>query len=332
MWVQWRSTIWGCRYRRGNRHLWMSGRFKNIVKHRILRLSKWASYAKKRWTGLDNLFVVWCVFLCKELSFDGCDDCTCVKIFSGVNFWATVCNKTVRPLLSDCCPVCDVGALWPNGWTNQGETWRASMPQPWPHCVRWGSISPSPKGHSPPPNFWSISVAAKWLHGLSKSHISLLLEASITWFRYAGCPICIAHAGVTLTQSKIKVTGRWPSSRMLLIVFQLMIVITVLLCLSPWLLMVVTLLSRRCVCNTSYFYYKDILLCYSSHCPCCITFELWLIVLDILFTYLCYIPSVFLSIFLSLHVLQIKDVHYYYYYVLLMAFFPGQPGKLAPER
>jgi len=46
-------------------------------------------------------------FLCKELSFDGCDHCTCVKIFSGVNFWATICNKTVRPLLSDCCPVCD---------------------------------------------------------------------------------------------------------------------------------------------------------------------------------------------------------------------------------
>ena len=31
--------------------------------------------------------------------------------------WATVC-KTVRDMLSDRCPVCDVRALWPNGWTD----------------------------------------------------------------------------------------------------------------------------------------------------------------------------------------------------------------------
>ena len=45
---------------------------------------------------------------------------------------ATVC-KTVRPMLSDrclsVCPVCPVlsltlvGVLWPNGLTDQGETW-----------------------------------------------------------------------------------------------------------------------------------------------------------------------------------------------------------------
>ena len=37
-------------------------------------------------------------------------------------FWATVC-KTVHPMLSDPCPVClfvcDVRALWPNGWTTK---------------------------------------------------------------------------------------------------------------------------------------------------------------------------------------------------------------------
>ena len=26
------------------------------------------------------------VFLRKELPFGGCDDCTCIKIFSGINF------------------------------------------------------------------------------------------------------------------------------------------------------------------------------------------------------------------------------------------------------
>jgi len=71
------------------------------------------------------------------------------------SFWATVC-KTVRPMLSDRCPVClsvlsvcNVGALWPNGWTHEDETWRAGRPRPWPHCVRWGPTLPSPKGHSP---------------------------------------------------------------------------------------------------------------------------------------------------------------------------------------
>ena len=67
------------------------------------------------------------------------------------SFWATVC-KTVRPMLSDRClsvlSVCDVRALWPNGWTDQNETWRADRPRRWPHRVRWGPSSP-PKGHSP---------------------------------------------------------------------------------------------------------------------------------------------------------------------------------------
>jgi len=45
-------------------------------------------------------------------------------------FWATVC-ETVRPTLSDRClsvmsvlsvlSVCDVGVLWPNGWTEQDD-------------------------------------------------------------------------------------------------------------------------------------------------------------------------------------------------------------------
>jgi len=63
-------------------------------------------------------------------------------------FCATVC-KTVRPMLSDRClsclssPVCDVGVLWPNGWTDQDETWHAGRPRPQPHCVR-DEISSSP--------------------------------------------------------------------------------------------------------------------------------------------------------------------------------------------
>ena len=39
--------------------------------------------------------------------------------------------------------------FWPNGWTVQDETWHAGRPRPWPHCVRWGPTSPSPKGAQP---------------------------------------------------------------------------------------------------------------------------------------------------------------------------------------
>ena len=68
-----------------------------------------------------------------------------------------------------CLSVCNVGVLWPNGWTDQDETWHAGRPRPWPHYIRWGPSSPSPKG-AQPPNFRPISVADKWLHG-SRCHL-----------------------------------------------------------------------------------------------------------------------------------------------------------------
>jgi len=96
-----------------------------------------------------------------------CDLYCLVLLAESDGFWATVCEK-VRPMLSDCCPVCDIGALWPNSWMDQDETWRASRPRTWPHCVRRGPSSPSPKG-AEPLNCWPISVVAKWLHG-SRCH------------------------------------------------------------------------------------------------------------------------------------------------------------------
>jgi len=33
---------------------------------------------------------------------------------------------------------------------DQNETWHAGRPRRWPHCVRWGPSSPSPKGAQPP--------------------------------------------------------------------------------------------------------------------------------------------------------------------------------------
>jgi len=55
-----------------------------------------------------------------------------------------------RSVVCPVCPVCNVRAMWPNGWTDQDEAWHAGTPRPWPHCVRWGASSPSPKGAQPP--------------------------------------------------------------------------------------------------------------------------------------------------------------------------------------
>jgi len=49
-----------------------------------------------------------------------------------------------------CLSVCDVGVLWPIGWTDQDESWHAGRPRPWPHCVRWGLTFSSPKGAQSP--------------------------------------------------------------------------------------------------------------------------------------------------------------------------------------
>jgi len=51
-------------------------------------------------------------------------------------------------------------------WMDQNETWHAGRRRPWPHCVRCGLSSPSPKGAQPPPNSWPTFVVAKWLDGL----------------------------------------------------------------------------------------------------------------------------------------------------------------------
>jgi len=42
-----------------------------------------------------------------------------------------LCYQTVV-----CLSVCNVGVLWPNGSTDQDETWHARRPRPWPRCVR----------------------------------------------------------------------------------------------------------------------------------------------------------------------------------------------------
>jgi len=47
------------------------------------------------------------------------------------------------------CPVCNVGVLWPNGWTDQDETWQAGRPRLWPYCVRCDPGPPPQRGTAP---------------------------------------------------------------------------------------------------------------------------------------------------------------------------------------
>jgi len=56
--------------------------------------------------------------------------------------------------------VCNVGALWPNGWMDQDITWYRG--RPWP---RWHCVIPAPPhimGNSSPSTFRPKSIAAKW--------------------------------------------------------------------------------------------------------------------------------------------------------------------------
>ena len=73
-----------------------------------------------------------------------------------------------------CLSICDVGALWPNGLTDQDETWHSGRPRPWPPTLCWmGTSSPLPNGHAQPPNFRPMSVVAKWLDGFIKMPLGM---------------------------------------------------------------------------------------------------------------------------------------------------------------
>ena len=71
------------------------------------------------------------------------------------------------PVLSVCLSVTLV--YWPNGWTDQDETWHAGRPRPRPQCVRWDP-APLPKNGAEPASFRPMSVVAKRLDG-SRCHL-----------------------------------------------------------------------------------------------------------------------------------------------------------------
>ena len=70
-------------------------------------------------------------------------------------------------MLSDRClsvlSVCDVGVLWPNGWTDQDATWYGGRPRPG-HIVLDGDRAP-PQRRGTASNFRPMSVVAERLDG-----------------------------------------------------------------------------------------------------------------------------------------------------------------------
>ena len=101
-----------------------------------------------------------------------CDgDAACCQITLTTCFWATV-RKTVRPILSDRCPVSPVLSVT---LVYCGQTvGRIKMKLGLQlglgpgHIVLDGDPAPLPTKGAP--NFWPISVVVKWLHG-SRYHL-----------------------------------------------------------------------------------------------------------------------------------------------------------------
>jgi len=88
-----------------------------------------------------------------------------LQLCTSTHFGATVC-KTVRPMLSDRCPVC-LSVLSVTLMCCGQKVGRIKMklgvqvgrPRPRPQCVRWGPSFPS-KG-AQPLSFWPVSIVAK---------------------------------------------------------------------------------------------------------------------------------------------------------------------------
>jgi len=68
------------------------------------------------------------------------------------------------------CPVCNVGVLWQNDWTDQDETSHAGIGLGPGHIMIDGDTGPPPQRGTAPPNCRPISVLAKWLDG-SRCHV-----------------------------------------------------------------------------------------------------------------------------------------------------------------
>jgi len=101
--------------------------------------------------------------------------------YKSYNFWATVC-KMVRAMLSDCClfclcPVLYVGRVLSVTLVYCGQTFLwikmkhgVQLGLGSGHIVLDGDPAPAPQKWGRAPNFWPMSIVAKWLDG-SRCHL-----------------------------------------------------------------------------------------------------------------------------------------------------------------
>ena len=69
-----------------------------------------------------------------------------ISIGSAVLGWPFVkrfglCYRTVVLSVLSCLSACNVGVLWPNGWMDEGKTWRGGRTRPQPQSVKLGPSS-----------------------------------------------------------------------------------------------------------------------------------------------------------------------------------------------
>ena len=79
--------------------------------------------------------------------------------------------------------VCNMRVLWPNGLTDQDETWHSGRPWPKWHCIRWGQAPPTQRGAAALPIFLAhvyCGQTAAWIRtprGMQIGLYALLGEA-----------------------------------------------------------------------------------------------------------------------------------------------------------
>ena len=145
----------------------MYGRLKSIVKQRILGTGKGVSCAKKRCTdplsfalgpsGLKFRPFGRHRFRGPHSAVDGLAIMARILGRSFVKrlalcYQTVVCLSVCLSCLSvqSVLSVCDVGALWPNGWTDQDKTWHACIGFGPGHIVLDGDAAPPPQRGTAP--------------------------------------------------------------------------------------------------------------------------------------------------------------------------------------
>ena len=88
--------------------------------------------------------------------------------------------------------VCNVGALWPNGWIDQDETRHGGKSQPWPHCVRWRPSTLPPQRAQLPifspclssPNGWLDQGNSQKFHRFLNCNSTVAAETFTVYWQY----------------------------------------------------------------------------------------------------------------------------------------------------